>query len=280
MRQAGAACGCVITGTDKIRSGYGNGDCLYLDFGRMVFAVADGTERFPWASRDLLRRLSERLARGGVPGTAREWKDMINGEIYSEQKFQHKTTLSCAAVVKDGAGVNLIVSHGGDSAVMVVDSASGAAEFRTSPDMNFAGRSREIGDVTEHRPAGRDRMLVLASDGFDDLIKFCAGRPLLPGIAGLIAAPAGECPCESMHGILDANRGAFEHDDIGVIIIDPFRVERVEGRAVLVGGTRPNEERKFLEDNPPGSKGGWVQEGEWDGHAALLEGAGIEIVRE
>ena len=52
-----AVCGSIITGTDKIRSGYGNGDCLYLDFMHGVFAVADATERFPWASRDLLNRL-------------------------------------------------------------------------------------------------------------------------------------------------------------------------------------------------------------------------------
>ena len=75
---AGAVCGGISTGTDKIRSGYGNGDCLYFDFEHMVFAVADGTERFPWASRDLLNRLSESLAKSGTPDTAEGWKELIN----------------------------------------------------------------------------------------------------------------------------------------------------------------------------------------------------------
>lgn len=278
MRQTGAACGSVITGTEKIRSGYGNGDCLYLDFGRMVFAVADGTERFPWASRDLLRRLWKCLVRSGAPGTAEEWKELINGEVYSEQKFQHKTTLSCVALANDEAGVTLIVSHGGDSVVTLVDPAGGAVEFRTAPDMNFAGRSMEIAGVTEHRVANRDSRLILATDGFDDLLRYCAGRSLFSGERTLLDAAPGECVCERMHGVLDANRGEFEHDDIGFIIIDPFRVERAAGRAVIVGGTRPNEEKAFLGEYPPGSDGRWVQENEWSGRAALLEGAGVEVL--
>ncbi|MBP7586164.1 MAG: hypothetical protein KBA61_19130, partial [Spirochaetes bacterium] len=73
----------LATGTDKVRSGYGNGDCLYFDFENMVFAVADATERFPWASRDLLNRLSESLAKSGPPDTAAGWKELVNGEVYS-----------------------------------------------------------------------------------------------------------------------------------------------------------------------------------------------------
>jgi hypothetical protein len=103
-------CGGIITGTDKIRSGFGNGDCLFFDFDHMVFAVADGTERFPWASRDLLKRLSETLSRIGAPVTAQGWKDLINGEVYSGQKYQHKTTFSCVAMRSDRGGVDMVIS--------------------------------------------------------------------------------------------------------------------------------------------------------------------------
>jgi len=92
LKMPGAMCGGISTGSDKIRSGYGNGDCLYFDFDHLVFAVADGSERFPWASRDLLSRLSDSLSRSGVPDTVRGWKDMMNTEVYAEQKYQHKTT--------------------------------------------------------------------------------------------------------------------------------------------------------------------------------------------
>ena len=122
----GAVCGGISTGTEKIRSGYGNGDCLYFDFEHMVFAVADGSERFPWASRDLLNRLSESLARSGVPDTAGGWKELINTEVYSVQKYQHKTTFSCVAIRPAPEGVSLIISHGGDSVVTVMDSSTGS----------------------------------------------------------------------------------------------------------------------------------------------------------
>jgi hypothetical protein len=36
-----AACAMVLTGSDKIRSGYGNGDCRLLDFRNRVFALSD-----------------------------------------------------------------------------------------------------------------------------------------------------------------------------------------------------------------------------------------------
>ena len=70
------------------------------------FAVADGSERFPWASRDLLNRLSESLAQSGAPDTVSGWRDLINTEIYSEQKYQHKTTFSCVAIRPEGEGVS------------------------------------------------------------------------------------------------------------------------------------------------------------------------------
>ncbi len=105
LKLPGTLCGGISTGSDKIRSGYGNGDCLYFDFEHLVFAVADGSERFPWASRDLLNRVSERLAQSGVPDTVSGWRDLINTEIYSEQKYQHKTTFSCVAIRPEGQGV-------------------------------------------------------------------------------------------------------------------------------------------------------------------------------
>ena len=137
-------CGSIVTGTDKVRSGYGNGDCLYFDFNRGVFAIADATERFPWASRDLLNRLSETLARRGTPDTARGWKELIDAEVYSAQKYQHKTTFSCVALRREGEGVGLVIVHGGDSVVTVMNSTDGSILYQTGPDMNFAGRSLEI----------------------------------------------------------------------------------------------------------------------------------------
>ena len=168
----GAVCGGISTGTDKIRSGYGNGDCLYFDFEHMVFAVADGSERFPWASRDLLNRLSESLTQYGVPDTVSGWRYLINTEIYSEQKYQHKTTFSCVSIKREKEDVIMIVSHGGDSAVTVMNSVTGLICQQTERDMNFAGRSKEIVEVTEYRIVDHDSRVLISTDGFDDVWRF------------------------------------------------------------------------------------------------------------
>jgi len=276
--KSGALCGGISTGTDKIRSGYGNGDCLYFDFEHLVFAVADGSERFPWASRDLLNRLSESLSQSGVPDTVSGWKDLINTEIYSEQKYQHKTTFSCVAIRPEEEGICLIISHGGDSAVTVMNSVTGEISKQTGRDMNFAGRSKDIVDVTEYRTANRDIRVLLSTDGFDDVWRFCMRQSLLGGARDVFERyPVGSI-CEMIHGILEENRDKFEYDDIGFIIIDPYRTERIIGTAVIMGGTRPYEEKKYRSEYASGSHDRWVRNGEWSEHDKVFAGAGIRVI--
>ena len=274
----GVLCGGISTGTDKIRSGYGNGDCLYFDFGHLVFAVADGSERFPWASRDLLNRLSESLAQFGVPDTVLGWKDLINTEIYSGQKYQHKTTFSCVAIRPEAHGVCLIISHGGDSAVTVMNSVTGKISQQTGRDMNFAGRSKDILDVTEYRTANRDIRVLLSTDGFDDVWRFCMRQSLLGGARDVFARYPVHSICEMIFGILEENRGRFEYDDIGFILLDPNRMKRMGGTAVIMGGTRPYEEKKYQSDYASGSHDRWVRDGEWSDHDEVFAGAGIRVI--
>jgi hypothetical protein len=270
-------CGGIITGTDKIRSGFGNGDCLLFDFDHMVFAVADGTERFPWASRDLLRRLSESLSRTGAPASAQGWKALINGEVYSEQKYQHKTTFSCVAIRSGNGGVDLIISHGGDSSVTVMDSKSGAVYHQTGRDMNFGGRSREIVEVSERRMTDPNSRVVISTDGFNDLLRYCVGRSILASVDGLFTAYPVDSIGEVVFGIIESNRGKFEHDDIGFIVIDPFLIERVGGPAVLIGGTRPHEEKRYQEEYPHGPHDRWISGARWLEYAEVFAGAGIQV---
>jgi hypothetical protein len=277
LKMPGALCGGISTGTDKIRSGFGNGDCLYFDFEHLVFAVADGSERFPWASRDLLNRMSESLSRSGSPDTVDGWKDMMNLEIYSGQKYQHKTTFSCVAIKREGDAIILIISHGGDSAITVMNSVSGSIYRQTRRDMNFAGRSKEIVDVTQYRAADRDSRVLLSTDGFDDVWRFCLRQSLLGGASDVFMRYQIDGICEMIHGVLEENKGSFEYDDIGFIIIDPFRVEKIEGTAVLMGGTRPHEEKRFQEQYPHGCYDQWITALRWNEYADVLTGAGIQI---
>jgi len=278
LKMPGAVCGGITTGSDKIRSGYGNGDCLYFDFEHLVFAAADGSERFPWASRDLLNRLSESLSRSGAPDTVRGWRDLLNSEIYSEQKYEHKTTFSGIAIRRDGKDVLLIIAHGGDSAVTVMNSVTGSIYRQTGRDMNLAGRSKEIVDVTQYRIADRDSRVLISTDGFDDVWRFCLRQSLLGGARDVFERYPVDCICEMISGIMQENRDSFEYDDIGFIIIDPYRTERISGMAVIMGGTRPYEEQQYLSEYASGLHDRWVPDGQWGDHDNLFAGAGIRVL--
>lgn len=278
LKLPGALCGGIRTGTDKIRSGYGNGDCLYFDFEHLVFAVADGSERFPWASRELLNRLSESLSQLSTPDTVPGWRDLINTKIYSEQKYQHKTTFSCVAIRPEGEGICLIISHGGDSAVTVMNSVTGEISQQTGCDMNFAGRSKDIVDVTEYRTTNRDIRLLLSTDGFDDVWRFCMRQSLLGSARDVFARYPVDGICERIHGILEENKSRFEYDDIGFIIIDPYRTERIGGTTVIMGGTRPYEEQQYLSEYASGSNDRWVPDGQWGDNDDVFARAGIRAL--
>jgi hypothetical protein len=278
LRQEGSVCGGIITGTDKIRSGFGNGDCLYFDFERMVFAAADGSERFPRASRDLLNRLHESLSRLGVPGTVAGWKDLVNDEVFTGQQYQHRTTFSCAAIRTDESGISIIIAHGGDSAVTVMDPVTGAIVFQTGRDMNFAGRSRAIDDVSEHRLESAGVRVLITTDGFGDFLRISAIRSPLAGAMDIFAASPLERAGERMHAVLRESNGGIEHDDIGFMIIDPFRVRRDCGGAVIIGGTRPHEEEHFLKEYADGSRDRWIAARDWSDSTEELSGAGIEVL--
>jgi hypothetical protein len=278
LKIPGALSGGISTGADKIRSGYGNGDCLFFDFEHRVFAVADGSERFPRASRDLLNRLSESLALSGTPNSVQSWKDLINTEIYSVQKYQHKTTFSCLAIGYGNEGVSLIISHGGDSGVTVMNSVTGSICHQTGRDMNFAGRSKDIADVTEYHTSDRNCRVLISTDGFNDVWQFCKRQSLLGGKRDVFTRYPVDSICEMLFGVLGENKGRFEYDDIGFIIINPFRVEHIEATAVLMGGTKPHEEKQFQSEYSSELHDHWIPDEKWSDFTDEFSGAGIRIL--
>jgi hypothetical protein len=279
LKMPQAVCGGISTGSDKIRSGYGNGDCLYFDFEHLVFAVADGTERFPWASRDLLQRLSERLSRSGSPETVRDWKDMMNSEVYAGQKYQHKTTFSSVALRREGEVVTLIIANGGDSVVTVMDGLTAKISRQTGRNMDFAGRSRQIVDVTEHRVSDRNVRVLLSTDGFDDVWRFCLRRSLVGSARDVLERVRLDGIGEEIFGMLEGQRGRFEYDDVGFILLDPAAVERLKGKALIMGGTRPFEEKHFRLHYTPQAYDRWIPDAEWAGQEEMLAGAGIRVLK-
>ncbi len=277
LKMPGVVCGGIRAGTEKIRNGYGNGDCIYFDFEHLVFAVADGSERFPSASRDLLHRLSENLSLSGSPDTVRGWLDLMNDKIYAGQKYEHKTTFSCVAILHEDEELRLIISHGGDSAVTVMDGMTGRICRQTGRDMNFAGRSREIADVTQYSLSDRNSRVIVSTDGFEDVWRFCVRRALLGGARNAFAQCPVDAACHMIHVILEENRNKFDYDDVGWIILDPNRTERVSGTVVMMGGTRPSEEKQYLSEFRSGTYDRWVSDDRWNEYADLFAGAGIWV---
>jgi len=138
----------LATGTDKVRSGYGNGDCVLMDFAHSVFALSDSTERHARASRELLERLRTAVAESGTPAGIGEWRAMVNG-VFSRQEYRHKATFSCVGLAERNGALTLTALNGGDSAIIVINVTERRVEYMSRPDMYFAGRSREIAHAAE-----------------------------------------------------------------------------------------------------------------------------------
>jgi hypothetical protein len=156
-----------------------------------------------------------------------------------------------------------------------MNSVTGSIIQQTGRDMNFAGRSKDIVDVTQYRTADRDVRLLLSTDGFDDVWRFCLRQSLLGGAIDVFARYPVENICEMIAGILQENSGRFEYDDIGFIILDPYRTKRITGTTVIMGGTRPYEEQQYLLQCASGEHDRWVPDGQWCEYDKVFAWAGI-----
>ena len=203
---------------------------------------------------------------------------MMNTEVYSEQKYQHKTTFSSIAIRREGEDVFLIIAHGGDSAVTVMDSVTGQIRRQTGRDMNFAGRSKQIVDVTECRVTEREARVLISTDGFDDVWRFCMRQSLLGGVRDVFERYPVEATGEMISGVLEEHRGRFEYDDIGFILLDPNRTQQIDKMTVIMGGTKPYEEKRYQSEYVSGSYDQWVPDGQWDDYDDVFAGAGIRAL--
>jgi len=269
----------LVTGTDKIRSGYGNGDCVLLDFQHNLFALSDSTERFSRSSRDLLERLHGGVALNGVPGNIEDWRALVNG-VFALQNYRHKATFSCVALSKDGDSVTLRALNGGDSVIMVVNASSGKVEYMSRSDMYFAGRSREIAHVAEIRLSGDEYRVMLFSDGIADIAKL-SGAGVLEMMMGAADGGVSELPARIRERVdrIDGIPGA-EYDDAGFLVLDPGKCLGSRGPAILMGGTSPQEEAKYQRDYRRSSDWGrWMDMDEMESRGDGVRECGISILQ-
>jgi hypothetical protein len=244
--------------------------------------VADASERCSMASREILENLANTLSSKKKPCTGRMLQTYTE-KIYQDQRYNHKSTFSCINLDKNDDETTLSILNGGDSMVMVVDSTDGSIIFRTHADMNFAGRSKQILDVKTLILKNPHCRIIIATDGFYDVINFFNRDNSLPAnsdkIPGqLIAVPVHET-IDQIHKVLESKKDEREYDDIGVIIIDPFNIDRYKGKSILLGGSTPKEEWDFMTHVWPESHEEWIPEAIWQDHTKLLQIANIEVVK-
>lgn len=267
----------LITGTDKIRSGYGNGDCVMMDFDHSVFALSDSTERYSRASRDLLQRLNDVLAGKGAPRDLAAWRILVN-EVYAAQDYRHKATFSCAAVHRQEDHAQLFVLNGGDSVIALLNRESGEAEYMSKPDMNFAGRSRAIAHVGE-LVVHQHHVVALFSDGLYDIAKL-SGKTVFDFIAQMAEGGIGGVPArvrDCMENIIQSNK--VEYDDASLLIFDPRAFNETEGGVLIMGGSTPQEEMRYQKNVRFSARWDrWLGVDEILGNDELARECGIRII--
>jgi len=237
VKAPGALAACLVSGAGRVENRQGNGDCLLLDFSRRVFAVSDGSDRFPAASRTFLSRLAGLLAGSDLPSTRAGWLDLVN-QAYAGQEYIERTTFSGVAL--DPAKNRAFILHGGDSMVFVLD-ASGQVLYSTPADMNFAGRALGLTRVNAaDLPEGC--VIAIATDGLSDVARL-AGMPAQKLCAEALSRFAIHDLPDKLPKFLANTAGDVLHDDVGFIMLSPDRVP-ASGPALLMGGTTSIQERR------------------------------------
>jgi hypothetical protein len=275
ISQEGSLSALLLTGSDKVENGFGNGDCLLIDFSRFLFAVSDGSERHPNASLILLERLVDGLADALSEELSLDTallQDAV-GKIYKEQKYTQKCTFSCAAVIKKKGELTAYILSGGDSSVMVVDSSDGSILFKTASDMNFAGRSNKSPSISIFGLKNQAARIILATDGFFEALnrigKTENGKMPVWFFRNSVCGIA-----EKFLRRVKAKR-LLSYDDAGMIIINPFALQR-DDCTILIGGTLPSKEA-FFGSSQASLKSRWIEKESRRKNAGLLDAAGIII---
>ncbi len=238
------ASACLMTGTDKLNSGYGNGDCTLLDFKNHFFAVSDSSDRWPTASRNFLSRLTRGLDKAPSPPQKKDdWLALTNA-AYARQEYIHRATFSGVAISRKNGNMVATIIHGGDSLVLIVDIKTKQVKFQTDANMNFVGRIKSLSEVINIPLENDNERIIMASDGLADVARI-AKYPLEEMcLTSASKYPVNEVP-EQLNQFFKRQDLSMQHDDIAVIAINPFQVEDNKKIRLLMGGTTAIEEKRY-----------------------------------
>ena len=190
------------------------------------------------------------------------------------QEYNHKTTFSSVCIDRDGDILNLHIANGGDSMVMVINTETKAVVYQTVVDMNFAGRSIMEAAVQTISLSDDVYRVVLATDGYADLIK-----ELDRSVGGalqeiLFSVPVHEVADRLLNELDMLNEG-IEYDDVGFVIFNPFHLHEYCPMSIISGGTTSREEKLFNKSSIGDVPDEWHETGYWQENEEIIKTAGI-----
>ncbi len=240
---------CLVTGSEKQRCGYGNGDCLFIDYHHHVIAVADATERCPTASRWLIQNFHNNLQRISFSDDPEQFGHCVQ-EAYAHQAYEHKTTFCAVALIPSKSHeIILGVAHGGDSTLMLVNWTDGTIMYQTRSNMNFAGRSKTCTHVFPLTLNDLSTRIILTTDGFSDVIRhinhqnYSSPTGLNGKLIDELLFTSVDHTALFISEYISTHQHHMEYDDLACIIVDPFQFMTLQSQSyVILGGTSPQEE--------------------------------------
>lgn len=236
----------------------GMGDCLLLDFSRDFFAVADGSERNPSASREFMKLFAAMLTRIISPSgpevygkkRARTLKRQVITEtdrLLQTLPFGDGCTFTGILLLRTEKGMTGLLFHTGDSLLFFCNVQTGESRQWSKNNFWMVGRTAHLFQV-EELPVSLHTRLLLATDGLAH-IPFPPSRSREETILKLFQTFG---PDEIPDRLLEKDEplsGGW--DDTAVIALDPYSLPILSG-CFLFGGTSRTEESIFQEEKKQG----------------------------
>ena len=249
----------------RILGGYGSsslqagvGDCALFDFSSGLFAVADGSDRNPSASRHFLAMFSKTIKQllhdpAGTTRSAREVsniKETLSAEsekLLCSMPFGTGCTFTGVLLLRTPEGIGAILMHTGDSLLITCDLHTSRACQSTVDNFWLVGRSQRFFQIEIIEVSDSTRLL-LATDGLSG-IPFPAGTTR----EGFILSLFETCSPDEVPDRILGNAGppSVGRDDASVIAVNPSALVYLP-RHLILGGTGIYEERIYQEERARG----------------------------
>jgi len=248
----------VQGGSSSLTLAAGMGDCLYLDFPKGFFAVADGSDRHTSASREFMKMFSQMLIDKislsvGNCYTIEEINALKKQIIIEADRllvqysFRDSCTFTGVFLLRTTEKIVAIFFHTGDSLLISCNLCNKTAWQVTTNNFWMVGRSQHFFQI-EETPVDEDTRFLLATDGIRDI----SPEPY-NSQEELILRLFYTLETEAIPDHLSGMRRESPHgcDDLALIAIDPYSMPDQQER-FIIGGTSINEERDFQEKKRQG----------------------------